>query len=1060
MDIKTTRIISIIHFSLISLITFIILISFTVFSLLQSGIVLKELNISNIDIKELKISCDSGFYISVDQIKISKKQSESKSDFSYESIFDIVNDIELFLPLFTQIDIKKISVADTNISLKYKRKQPLYIDLKNKNISLNLNISLNKRHISLGKLDLKTLDGFLHVNAEGYLDREDRLGYFKLQSSILEKDRQNIYIYTDNSGLRFNTVFLTPITKLKEIVDYAHLHKGISPWIVDYAKGDYPVAQKLSGYIPYNNPSEILHTLYAKAYWGGVKYYFQKGFKPAISNHVDIVFEDGVLKILPRNATFYSQDAGETSISIDFKPKEPVLCVHVDTTARLDKNLLRLISSYGIDVPVEQKRGLTRADLKIFVNLITADISSVGDFKIYKGLVNFHGVNYKIEDGNVKLRGTIVTLKDVNATYKEYANAMLSGVIDAPKAKGTLDIDLYDIDLLEHKISLKSRPLHVRYTLVPKKDDILEIDKSEWNFFDKALHVNAIKSDFDYDNLKTEIKPTKLNIGSSIKATTYGKIDIKNSIYNVDLNLSKLKLGNLVLNQNSYNLHLFYDNFLSISSDENSSWNYSTMPLFVDKFDTSLSRNKIRINKAKFILNNDLKSDIVGSIYLDKDKGSFLLDNMSVQTDAIGEIISRKESMPLEVSLKNGHLDISIPSLNFTIFTFKEGWELRIPDISQIEKYSTLMKKFEISKGALHIGETIESNGIYFAGMIEYKYPFLVKDNEPQFTYNFYGTYDENLTAITVNDDLLIEVDDRINLTCKDAGFNIFALVDFIHEHNSTKSDNAMPFSLVAKNSYIYFSKDRRAIADTLTLNYEDDNIFASLIYKDGGAGFEMHEDDFFLYGKNFNDEFMNSFLSLSKYTGGKLSFALKGNINTFKGVARIDNSHIADYVLFNNILAFINTVPSLASFTLPSYERSGIKINEAYTAFEYKNSLMYFNAIKFDSGEVHLYGKGIADYANNKIDINLNLKTNLGKNVGKLPVAGYILVGDDGTAATTLKISGELTNPKVNTTMAKDIVIAPFNILKRAITYPFHLYDILSNKKEQELDPTHFLEQ
>jgi hypothetical protein len=269
-----------------------------------------------------------------------------------------------------------------------------------------------------------------------------------------------------------------------------------------------------------------------------------------------------------------------------------------------------------------------------------------------------------------------------------------------------------------------------------------------------------------------------------------------------------------------------------------------------------------------------------------------------------------------------------------------------------------------------------------------------------------------------------------------------------------------MPFSLNADNSYIYFSAKRRALADNIKILLKDDNMFASLIHNRGGAGLEMHKKDFYLYGQHFDDTFMNNFFSLSEHQGGSFSFALKGSIDTFKGVARIDNSRIKDYVLFNNVLAFINTIPSLVSFSFPSYEKEGIKVKEAYAAFEYRKNIMHFNAVKFDSGEIDIYGQGDADYLNNKIDIELNLKTHLGKNVSKLPVVGYVLVGDDGVAATTFNITGKLNNPTVKTALAKDIIIAPFNILKRAIVYPLHLIGKLvdDKNKTKELDPSQFL--
>ena len=62
--------------------------------------------------------------------------------------------------------------------------------------------------------------------------------------------------------------------------------------------------------------------------------------------------------------------------------------------------------------------------------------------------------------------------------------------------------------------------------------------------------------------------------------------------------------------------------------------------------------------------------------------------------------------------------------------------------------------------------------------------------------------------------------------------------------------------------------------------------------------------------------------------------------------------------------------------------------------------------------------------------------------------MVGYILLGDDGSLATTLTLSGKLDDPKIDTAIAKEIVTAPFNILKRTLVYPF-LW-MMDDKKEK----------
>jgi len=145
------------------------------------------------------------------------------------------------------------------------------------------------------------------------------------------------------------------------------------------------------------------------------------------------------------------------------------------------------------------------------------------------------------------------------------------------------------------------------------------------------------------------------------------------------------------------------------------------------------------------------------------------------------------------------------------------------------------------------------------------------------------------------------------------------------------------------------------------------------------------------------------------------------------------------DYKLLNNVLAFINTVPSLVTFSLPGYNKKGLHAKNAYVKFHAKKGVFDISDIYLESKELKILGKGNADINKNSIDLVLNLKTDLGSNLSKVPLVGYIIL-DGKNISTTLKVTGNLNDPTVNTMLAKDIVVAPLNIIKRALTLPYEL--------------------
>jgi hypothetical protein len=123
----------------------------------------------------------------------------------------------------------------------------------------------------------------------------------------------------------------------------------------------------------------------------------------------------------------------------------------------------------------------------------------------------------------------------------------------------------------------------------------------------------------------------------------------------------------------------------------------------------------------------------------------------------------------------------------------------------------------------------------------------------------------------------------------------------------------------------------------------------------------------------------------------------------------------------------------------LPNYNKDGLYVKNAYLNFSSRNGLMDISNLYLNSKELKIVGKGTANIKQNKINLLLNLKTDLASDVSKIPLVGY-LIFDGKSLSTTLKVTGKLNNPKIQTQLAKDIVVAPLNIIKRTLTLPYRL--------------------
>jgi AsmA-like protein len=190
----------------------------------------------------------------------------------------------------------------------------------------------------------------------------------------------------------------------------------------------------------------------------------------------------------------------------------------------------------------------------------------------------------------------------------------------------------------------------------------------------------------------------------------------------------------------------------------------------------------------------------------------------------------------------------------------------------------------------------------------------------------------------------------------------------------------------------------------------------------------------------------MNHLFKFSTFEGGNLSLTMQGDFEHFNGLIKVDNTKIKDYTVLNNTLAFFNTIPALVTFSVPGYSSKGLKVSEMYTNFEVNKDHVTIKDTKISSKELTITAKGESDLKKENIDLLMEVKTDIGSSAKNIPLLGYIIFGDD-TVSTTVRVHGDLKDPKVENSVAKSIIVAPYNIIKRTITLPFKVFDIFDDK-------------
>ncbi|BDY12173.1 YhdP family protein [Hydrogenimonas cancrithermarum] len=195
--------------------------------------------------------------------------------------------------------------------------------------------------------------------------------------------------------------------------------------------------------------------------------------------------------------------------------------------------------------------------------------------------------------------------------------------------------------------------------------------------------------------------------------------------------------------------------------------------------------------------------------------------------------------------------------------------------------------------------------------------------------------------------------------------------------------------------------------------------------------------------GKHLPDYVMRGLTTLEHLYGGYFDFNAIGKIDDFNGTILMQDTLWAKSAVYNNMLAMLNTIPAVLTLKNPGFSKKGFKIKRGALQYHFKSPILFFDNILLQGDSAQITGRGKVDFESDTIAMKMQIHflESLTNVLSKIPVAGYLIFGNDGTIAITLNIDGPLQNPKVRTETAKDIMKAPLNILERTLTLPFKLF-------------------
>lgn len=682
-------------------------------------------------------------------------------------------------------------------------------------------------------------------------------------------------------------------------------------------------------------------------------------------------------------------------------------------------------------------------------NFQTHEISGKADIKLVKD-----ELRYKIYDANASSLENFMNEIGLKTKLDDEIKEWIYGYI---KAKS------YFIDELKGLINIQTSKLYLNelYARARAKNLSISLDKTLNDILvdDANLTLENAKLSFSLNN--PTYRDKKLD-GSSLyiydifndkKSGIF--INIKtNSIYDGSINDILKAYGiNLPITQKSGN----------IKTDLKLNINFDTLNVIANgKF--IVSNAKIDIANALFktknaqieLKNSDtliIKAKDFGMDFFDLD-ADVKIDLNTSKAIISGKLKSLKIDEIIDINNENliATLDYSSKDtiLNFhelgLMLSFNENINKIIITNEKLAKKSTLLNSIGID-GFKEI--SIESKD--FKGYdikvedAHFNLPFHKKNGE---------IYNKDSFKISVKDNFIngFSQSGFLNfevLNKNDVKLNIKDLDLIIKndENGSNFSNNLgdITANLLAKNSNIILADTNTTLAlNKYQIWAKQDFVKLGSNAYSGRINLSKIKDELTIEARDIDGKFINELFKHESFEGGKFKLKTIGNSNHLKGEIRFYDTYFKDYIFYQQLLTFINSIPSLLTFKTPDFNQRGFSAKSGKILFEKDGDLLKFIAIDIKGTSADIIGTGDINLKTKAINIDLEIEIlkDASSIISAIPLVNQIILGKDRTLSTLIKLRGTTDKPEYSSQVLTDTLLAPFKLVRNLLQIPFLIFE------------------
>lgn len=1039
--------------------------------LLERGVYVESLHVGPATFSQLSLQWQQKLHLQIENLVIDlpskqRQEGQSKQPPDLSGVDDIVPIVKWVDRLFARISIVTIIVDDVRGSLLYEDCLG-HIDLSSPVFSLQATLGLEAGSLVADIEKLESEKYQSHASGEFRFDLKEKRGSGQFTANLAGSLPVLFELNVDSQQLSFQGKENGTITTITPLVDLFGLSSNIQRWITDYLTGSRYELKSFKGDFPLEDPLHLLDSFTAELRVEDCEYTFAPGLEPIKTAYTDVVFKKGVLNILPHAGRFYGQDTEDSWLNINFNdPENILLTAFILTHAVGNADIMNLLGYYNIPLPFVQKTGKTGVDLTLAINLNHLEVTTTASFQIEDGLIEYRSKPYRVQNALLRLQNSKISIEKMQCSVENLFTADVSGVVDAAIGKGDIDVVLKELKVPVGNSVLTLGPSDskagVQVQIRPDGSRMIA-SASSWEVGVFSLQLGAFDIPLSFDDLSGKLPPTPLFVrtevdGSLLEVDVAGFFSLQKKQADLHCSVKKFSTKDILLTSHAMPVRIQYDDGLTIHNLEKSLWSVNAIPVVLFPVSFSFNNNILSIKSQKVVYGDFLESAIDGFYDFAMSKGEFFIDEPYFKMEQLSKLLGPESSQTIQIDGSGEHLRILVPGLDLVISTGEnKQWTAHFKNLKAVHDHSPLLQQFKLDAGELRIASPGPGIAYSFTAEIPYSYPFLVQDGKVIDVYHVRGKISSGDLQLEINSSLSLRYTDSIKISSKGNAYNIPVIFKFIKEclrpGNAVSAEKeSINVVLQATESGLYLSSDSQLAADSIVLSIVDKTMDMELSIGEGNIVATMEGDTFSLTGEHLGDIFMNSLLPDVHVKGGRMEMAAQGQFDDFSALIKVEDTLLKDFKTLNNILAFVNTIPSLVTFSLPTYSSSGLRVSSAIAGMRVQNGVAAFETLRIESPELSLAGTGWVNFPEKELSMDFNLITQTKKNIQKIPLIGYIFAGKEKQPSITVKVTGDLMDPDVESGMFREVATIPFGMLYRTLALPVHLVSPMFSDDDEQL--------